>query len=144
MITLRISGTDDLAIIQEALNLVDGIVVEVVDDRPKPPDPRLLKLPGAGTQRQAYLLHFAKVGHATREQAKTALGLDGFSDCHTRVSELISGGFLSETGEKEPTRSGDMAAVVAITDKARKQINLAPKAWFPGGVRVNPQAENNS
>jgi hypothetical protein len=121
-------------VVREALELLDGEwTLKSTEVRV---DPRLLELPGSGTQRQGYLLHFLANGPDTREGAKTAMGLDGFSDCHTRVSELITGGWLAETGEEWTTRSGSKAAVVSVTDKARKAINLKPAKWFPGGVRV--------
>lgn len=121
----------------EALGLLDGVTAQVVIERdPNYVEPRLLKLPSTGSQRQGYLLHFVANGPDTREGAKTAMGLDGFSDCHTRVSELIQGGWLAETGEERLTRSNSKAAVVAITDKAKRALNLATNDWFPGGIRV--------
>jgi hypothetical protein len=133
---LEIDGAT-LEDIQEALTLLDDVTVKVVEQKAKPtgPDPRLLKLPKSGSQRQGYLLTVLALGSCTREEAKTAMGLDGLSDCHTRVSELIQGGFLVETGEKRLTRSGDNAAVVTLTEKAKRELRLVPTRWFPGNVR---------
>lgn len=125
----------------EALDLLDGVVAEeVVQAVPeeRTPPAAWFKLPSTNTQRQGYLLHFVANGPDTREGAKTAMGLDGLSDCHTRVSELLQGGWLVETGDKRVTRSGDHAAVVTITEKTRRAVKLAKRDWFPNNVRIDP------
>jgi hypothetical protein len=104
-----------------------------VDDGPRF-DPAWTKLPAPGSQRQAVLLYFAANGPGTREQAKTALGIT--SEGTTRVFELIQGGFLHETGEERLSANGKLAAVVDLTDHARRELRLVPTRWYPGGKRV--------
>lgn len=118
--------------LREALDLI-GVTFEVVPEEEPQIDPAWFKLPSPGSQRQAVLLHFFAVKQATREQAKDALGIT--SEGTTRIHELMQGGFLSETGERVLTEHGKTAAVVAPTEKARRELRLVPKAWFPGGVR---------
>lgn len=125
----------------EALSLLDGVLAEEVVEST---EPRMLdawlKLPSTGSQRQATLLHFIKEGKSTRDRCKLALGLGSHSDCATRVTELMRGGFLSETGERWETLAGEMAAVLAPTEKARRDVKLAPRKWFPMGVRIGVSA----
>lgn len=137
MLTLNVTGTADQDAILEALSLIDGITVEIVHNEPRF-EPGWEKLPKTGTQRQATLLHFIREGRSTRDRCKLALGLGSHSDCATRVTELIRGGFLRETDETWLTNAGDRAAVVEITDKARKLVKLARRDWFPLGVRIDP------
>lgn len=138
---LRIEGQGSLALdeVMEALSLLDGLRVELVDESPRQPLPSWLRLPKKGSQRQAFLLAYAKAGPEglTREQAKDALGLTDHSDCFTRVSELVEGGFLAPTGEQRRTRAGELASVVATTPKAKTELNLVSMHWFPDSKRVS-------
>lgn len=135
---LRIEGAspDD---VMEALSLLDGLKVEPVDEGPRETPESWKRLPKKGSQRQAFLLAYVRAGSAglTREQAKDVLSLTDHSDCFTRVSELVEGGFLAPTGEARRTRSGDLAAVVATTAKAKSELNLASAHWFPWGKRIS-------
>lgn len=133
---LRIEG-GSLDDVMEALSLLDGLKVEFVDEEPRDTPESWKRLPKKGSQRQAFLLAYAAAGSTglTREQAKDALSLTDHSDCFTRVSELIEGGFLTPTGQSRRTRSGDLATVVRTTDKAKRELNLASIHWFPEGKR---------
>lgn len=137
---LRIDGVENHTYedVMEALSLLDGLKVEVVDESPRETPSSWLRLPKKDSQRQAFLLAYAQAGSAglTREQAKDALGLTDHSDCFTRVSELVEGGYLAPTGEQRRTRAGELAAVVAITDKAKGEMWRATRHWFPDGKRI--------
>ena len=139
MIALEIDGcTEDQVF--EALSLLDGdIEIKLLNREPVILD-SWSRLPKSGSQRQAYLLHFLREGKSTRERAKIALGNGAsFGGDHTRVTELLRGGLLMETNEKMANNSGEPGTVLVPTETAKRLVKLAPRNWFPNGVRVEPK-----
>jgi hypothetical protein len=119
--------------IQEALSLLDGCTVQVKESEPVA-DPAWSKLPAPGSQRQAVLLKFFE-GDWTRDDFRQFTDLsDGSID--PRIYELEQGGLIVKTGVTKITQYGGNASVLTLTEKAKRLVNLAPKAWFPGGIRV--------
>jgi hypothetical protein len=121
--------------VADALDLIDDCEWAAEDEGPRI-DPAWSLLPKPGSQRQAVLLAFYKTDHlyGCRDRIKRLAGID--SEGTTRFYELMMGGWIEETGGIERTEAGEWAAVLRLTEKAHKEINRAPKAWFPGGVRV--------
>lgn len=136
MLTFNVTGTADQDAILEALSLIDGITVEIVPQTTPTVPASFSKLPPKDSQRQRVLLFFLRASEAqTRDDVKLGLNLDDGS-ADPRCLELIQGGFLVETDTFKTTRNGKRAELLAPTDKARRMVNLAPRTWFPHGIRT--------
>lgn len=96
-------------------------------------DPKFLKLPSSGSQRQAVLLAIL-AGDKTPDEIADELRCAN-SSVDGRVLELRQGGYIKATDQTRPTPWGGRAAVLTATQKARTECRLAPKAWFPGAIR---------
>lgn len=78
----------------------------------------------AGSQRHSVLLAFALGGDLTAEDAGRLSGLDQKPGCcyWKRVSELLAGGFLEETGEQRKSRAGENQRVLRIFACGKDEI----------------------
>lgn len=103
------------------------------DEQEPQVDPKFLKLPSSGSQRQAVLLTILAADKTPDEIADELACANSSVD--GRVLELRQGGFIKATDQTRPTPWGGKAAVLTATQKARTECRLAPKAWFPGAVR---------
>lgn len=84
----------------------------------------LKNAPRAGTQRERVLLCFKSangVGFTDQQlQAQTKLPHNVES---ARRYELVEGGWLEDSGERQPTRSGNPSIVWALTPKAKHLVS---------------------
>jgi hypothetical protein len=71
--------------------------------------------PRSGTQRERILSIVYRRGDATRDELAATMP---DSSVDPRVLELIRGGWLYETVQTRPTRTGSQAVVLALTAKA--------------------------
>ena len=119
--------------IREALSLLDGATVKVVEQKVEKTDPNWCKMPKTDTQRQRVLLKFLEQDW-TRDELVADTG-ESDSAIDSRVLELEQGGHLVKTGETRVTRFGGEAAVLTLTAITRRELRLVPTKWFPGNVR---------
>ncbi len=118
---------------EDQLRLSESVPAPTINPKSRSTDPRTSKAaalankPRAGSQR-ARLLE-AIVGRdptgMTAEQASRATSIR-LNSASTRMSELMRGGWIQESGETRRTSTGERAIVYVATEKARFHSVPAP------------------